>query len=315
MSATVRLRVPETLTSALAVYVERAPDPKDIQRLAVAFVQSRAGDPLKGALARFVGSELVRIDVRPRALVPEPPAELLLASGGHEADPAREEAQRFAAAKEVVVVSAKFVLVRPLLHVWAALAAARAVALATSGVVLDPEIPRLLPIAGYASGVPGDGRVVVADHVVVPTNAAETKGAAATWTTTSGMPRFGLPDLEMRFVPPGRARDVVPLVLGVAQRLLDQALDQAARAPRETALEELELEAEQTVTLTDVAAAFGDPRPTADASEGATVALTHEPGQAFVTVGPPASFTGERAEWYPRVLRALVGAPADATEN
>jgi uncharacterized protein YegJ (DUF2314 family) len=255
---------------------------------------------MRGALARFVESEYVRVDVLARGELPEPPIEMLRAFGM-----GKEEEARLSAAKHVTHVATRFVLRHPLLHLWAAEVVARAVAVKVEGLVLDPIMPRVIPIARPPAPPPGDGRVAIAKQIIVPMS---TSDDGALWMTTTGMQRFGLPNLEMRAVPPGLGKEVLPLMNGVAQRLLHEVLAQASA--KDDPAEELVLPRVLEVTRNDLAAAYGQAK--VDAPPATTVGVAFDgEGRAgmepFVAIGPPPSFEGERGEWYYAAIAELVG--------
>jgi uncharacterized protein YegJ (DUF2314 family) len=299
----VRIPLAASVRSTHVVYFAGpAPDAKELGAL---WMDGHVPAPLGPVLERYVGSDLVEVVTRPRNDLPVPDLELLRLMRLGE-----DEERRLAAATHGQVVQAEGLLQHPLLHVWATLAVARAAALASGGVVLDPELPRVLPAEQHDAPLRGHGRVAVAEQIVVPTSR---RGDGTMWITTKGMRRFGLPNLEVRAVPPGLASDLVPVVDGVAQLLLDTALGRAQEAG-ERGLDALVLPRPLELTLGDVARSFGKEP---DGGGGRVAIALRWDGRGrdgmepFVERVPPDAHVGDRGEWLYSVLRDLVGATED----
>jgi uncharacterized protein YegJ (DUF2314 family) len=279
-----------------------APEPKE---LGAAWIESHVPAPLGPVLERFVASDLVHTAVRPRDDLPRLDIGLLrLMRMGD------DEERRLAAATHGLVLHAEGLLQHPLLHAWATLALGRAVALATGGVVLDPELPRVLPAEQHGAPLPGHGQVALAEHIVVPTSR---RADGTMWITTKGMRRFGLPNLELGSVPPGLASDLVPVIDGIAQSLMELALAQASESG-ERGLDAVVVAATIEVGLGEVARSFGK---VPDGSGGRAAIGLRWDGlgksgmEPFIEVVPPRAHAGGKGDWLHDLLRDLVGATDD----
>lgn len=217
-----------------------------------------------------------------------------------------EEERRHRDATHVVLVNAQFPFRHPPVNVFGALAMANGLAASLDGVVIDPQVPRLLSVQSLEEPLPSDGRVIIVNHIVCPMSSSE---GGAGWMTTSGMRRFGLPNFEMRSIPPN-LQEVLPIMNSVAQRVLQEALTQAWQAG-EMPLTEVVLPAEIAVTQQDMVAAFGK----GNASAGQTTVRLSFDGtgrgtmEPFITVSPPAAYKGEAGEWYYAMLNEFLGNP------
>jgi len=195
-----------------------------------------------------------------------------------------EERSRLDAAWQVAVVTCPARLQVPMLGLWAAIAAGRSAALELKGALFDAAALRLTPIALYEAPLPANGVLRVADHAVV--GATAVAGGLANWSTR-GMAKFGLPEVEVQEARAGA--DLGPLVLALAQHLLDAAL--TANHGREQPVPELALGPELEVN------AGGRPL---------RLRIVHTPGQgelpALLDVLPVAGFTGTQTEFLDGLL-------------
>jgi hypothetical protein len=158
------------------------------------WLDSNAQDPVRSALGMFIDHGALEFAVKTRDQVPEPPMSLLAYIGMGEL-----EERRIASATHVVVIRTRDSIRKPRLGLWAVIAGARAAASQLDGVVLDPILPKVRPIADNTAELPAKLDVHIGNHIVVPFSVGDT-GLA--WMTTSGMAKFGLPDLELWDLPP-----------------------------------------------------------------------------------------------------------------
>ncbi|WP_394831574.1 DUF2314 domain-containing protein [Pendulispora rubella] len=193
----------------------------------------------------------------------------------------------------------------PPLGVFGSLAMAKGLAAALDGVILDPQGPRLLPIRDIEEPLPAGGRAAIAKHIVCPMSDSDD---GAMWVTTCGMKRFGLPNLEMRSVPPNL--DSIDVVMNaVAHRVLFGAFKQQHESGH--TLAEIVIPSEISITQHDMVDAFGGGR----AAGGKTrVGLSFDGKgrgamEPLITIRPPASFTGELGEWYYQMLDEFLEIP------
>src|SRR5207245_2772465 len=87
----------------------------------------------------------------------------------------------------VVEIAAVEELVPHRTGLWSAVAAARALGGQLSGIILDPSIPLLVPFEDYDLHLPEDGRLNIAEHIVVSVSGQE--GGLDT-LTCRGMSKF-----------------------------------------------------------------------------------------------------------------------------
>lgn len=220
--ADVDIPLDPTPTVGLLVYcriegdIPRAPE---LLRLAEPYLDQYLADPLLSGVRDFLAQGFVEPRAVERDETDEPPDELIRAY-----NPGETEERRFRNASHVIYVGTADLLAPPRIGLWAITAVARGLASALpGGVLLDPEFPRLLPLSLLSANVPPDGMVHVAEHILIPYSADPRTGRL--WMTTKGMERFGLPDLEVRDVPPNLANALTPVINGLAQRLAEAAMN------------------------------------------------------------------------------------------
>ena len=234
-----------------------------------------------------------------------------------------------------VDAAASFIEIRGLYRVgwppvqqWAARAAAAALAADLGVPVVDGFIPRILNAETALAALPGEDLAVrLSDWVLV----LRSQGALGLWFTTKGLGRFGLPELQIRNVPPQLARPATVAVTGLASRLLDlwlAALGEAGEAAF------AQIPALVEVTGADVACGYTPtPRgaglidaalsgagldgagPACPPGAGrARVQLTFDPAtddssDSYLTVLPPGDWPASAGEHLAAVCSALLGAP------
>jgi len=188
---------------------------------------------------------------------------------------------------------------------WATFAAARAAAETYDGVVVDPSCTRLVPSAeGWP--VPSDGRILVKKHVRIWYSQSET---GLCWMTTTGMPKFGVPNLEMNDIPPNLVRPAMHLVNAVSWRLMAMS---ATSATAQLNASELEL------TLDDLEAAYGEPHQALpNASGRITIDLEYPGGQdvgaKFVRLRAPEG--AHQPTWFASGLSEWLGSADESSHT
>jgi hypothetical protein len=250
------------------------------------------------------------VDVAPRVDVierGEPPiaemVELLdCPHCGPHLDPAALE--RLRSAEWHLLVAAMYGPAWPPLHMWTAATTAEALAVSTGGILLDPGAPLLRRTPWAPCALRDRDDFAVAEWLEVTVSADETDLRRGMWMTTSGLSRFGLPELQAKRVPPDLTKGWCDVLNGLAQTLLSAHwadLDaEPGRAFREIA---------ETVTVTseDIEAATGRSCPPG----AAEVRLRLDPGApgavSFLTVMPPRVFRGPAGRWRREVVTALLG--------
>ncbi len=247
--------------------------PEDLRAKAAAWVGTYAGDPLRSALRPVIESPALSYTDMAKTAFP-PPLDVL-----QKADVGAEERARLEAAWQVTVVACEARAQVPMFGLWAAVAAGRSAALELKGALFDAPAIRLTAIASYQQPIPGDGVLRVADHVAF---LADTDPRGFVRWHTTGMAKFGLPEIDIEEAPPGL--DLRPLGQALAQHLLDTLL--RANHGREAPVAELVLGPEIALPL---------------AGGGTTVRLFLLPGQGalpgMLAVLPPHDFKGAQVEF------------------
>jgi uncharacterized protein YegJ (DUF2314 family) len=298
------------------------------------YLDQYAPEPLRDGLRSFLEQGFLSLIPQERGEVPEPPDELIRTY-----NPGEIEERRWRNATHALYIGTTDLLLPPRVGLWATLATARALASALpGGVIMDPEFPRLMPRLEREKELPDTGQIHAVDHILV--QVSHTKNHLI-WMTTSGMGRFGLPDIELRDAPPNLASNLLPVVNGVAQWLIERAMrftqENGSFEEEASRPEYLPLRAEMKLTLSNVRRAYEDiaeemsedgpdPLPTfADdfpgepapewMGEGAEpmvrLRLEMHAGQrgnpALVRILPPTAYRGSPGIWLNEVLTELFG--------
>jgi hypothetical protein len=186
--------------------------PEDLRAKAGAWLDEHAEEPLRSALKPVLQSDRLVYTDMPKTSFP-PPLDIL-----QKADVGPEERARFDAAWQVAVITCESMVQVPMLGLWAAIAAGRSAALGLKGSLFDAVAVRLTSIASYEQELSGRGVVRAGEHIAV---GSSRPGGVFRWHTT-GMTKFGLPDLEVLESPAGV--DLVAVLEAVAQQLIDGLL-------------------------------------------------------------------------------------------
>jgi hypothetical protein len=209
---------------------------EDLRVNASEWLDRHVEEPLRSALRPVVWSEKLSYTDMAKTAFP-PPLEVL-----QKADVGAEERDRFEAAWQVAVIACEARTQVPMLGLWAAIAAGRSAAIDLKGALFDAVAVRLTSIPSYEQPIAGKGVLNAGDHLAFgsATNAA----GLARWHTT-GMSKFGFPDLELLEAPVGV--DLRPVLEAVAQQLLDSLL--RANHGRDEPLNQLSLDPELHLLL------------------------------------------------------------------
>lgn len=173
----------------------------------------------------------------------------------------------------------------------------------TGGVLLDTGRAVLLP-PDWRPGVPASLRKFpVVDWVAVDV-CPDDDGRYGLETT--GMPRFGLPDLRVAGLQEHHIHGWLHLMYGLAGLLIRRTLqDAVARRRGDVHLVPVEV----SVSTTDTAIAMAVPPtgpPARKIPEGrATVCLRHDASARRLVVLPPAYLSGGEARWRDRAAAAM----------
>lgn len=315
-SGPLRLPLPQSTLVAYAVYFRsQRPEPPTAEQLlpvVTAWLERHARDPLRQAVREFIDRGLLQIQVGGLDLLPSPPRELLSAWR-----PGELEERRYAEATHMVAIFAEDLLSPPRFGFWAALGAARALAEASGGVILDPDFPRLLKLDSIQEDLPADGRIQVTDHILVP-QSVDQRGLM--WMTTKGVSKFGLPELEIRDAPPNLAESLGFVINATAQHLAQKLWH--LYAEREEPPKELPVGPEIRIGLEDVVAAYGGDNFTGppEGSQGwAMLRLEFHSGRGrsddFLRLVPPVGVREKHGVWLNGVLSDLLGVGESTLRN
>jgi hypothetical protein len=294
--APIRVPLPE-LSIGFGIYFylngRSEPEPDELASMITAWMEAHAAYPLRAAIRECMDQGLLKLDVRDKSFMPTPPLEFLRYMA-----PGEEEMQRFQQATPLVLLSLPDQVGPPFIGLWGAVAAARAVAKGLDGVIFDPEVLRLLPIASHTEPLPAEGRVKIPEQIMVPFS-VDRRGLG--WMTTKGMRKFGLPELEIRDVPPDLQGALCGVANGIARFLVAEVsrlVESGGAPPRE-----LQLPSEIRNSLHDLAAGEGDgaPEPPEGVRGWTMLRLQYRPGRfgasSFLVLRPPRSFRGDQGVW------------------
>ena len=211
----------------------------------------------------------------------------------------------------VVTATAEFVMIRavsspgwPPMHEWAGRACAAVLAAEAGVPLVDTATPQVLTADVALRTLPAaeDDRFRLADWVLVFQSAR--RGGLS--MTTKGLGRFGLPELQVRYVPPQLGRAWTRVLNGVASRLLSIWLRALRDQPGSAFAQLPEL---LEVREGDIARAYDAPR-----TDGPAVAvrLTFDPSpeddaDSFVSIQPPDDYPASAGEFMAGVHAALFG--------
>jgi len=307
-----KVPLPEMAHALFVVYVRLEGDVPDLLPVVDRWLAEHAPAPL-GEAVRGFAERFLTPEVQVRDALPEPPIEYLRLFRLGEL-----EERRLEEATHAIVIATPDILGHPRVGYWTALGAARALAQELGGVIMDADIPRVLPLDSHTQDLPGDAVLRPPDHIVIPHSVDERTGLG--WITTKGLGRFGLPELQIRNVPTNLFTPLGSVVNGMCRRLLletARCVEGSPSPPRE-----LVLDAEFRLTLEDVLLAYGPQGDPIEAPPGARgwslLGLRFERGRrgedSFLTLLPPPGFRGTHAEWLNSLLEDLF-APEDQVAN
>jgi len=217
---------------------------------------------------------------------------------------AQELVRAVAEASEFVVVRASCPPGWPPMHEWAGRACAAALADQAGVPLVDTCTPKILAADAALRTLPGteDAGFRLADWMLVFSSA----GIGGLRMTTKGLGRFGLPELQVRNVPPQLGQAWTRVLTGLASSLLGIWLN-ALRDRAESAFAQLPAVLE--VREADIARAHDAP-----VTEGPAVAvrLTFDPSpqdsaDSFLSVQPPDDYPASAGEFLASVCAAMFG--------
>ncbi len=290
------LPVPEALS---AVYlVPSALDGTAARKRTDTALPAQVPDPVGTVARKMLEVGAVDVSVLASSAVPPLPGWLQELLGV-----APELTRAVAEADAFVSFSATWPPGWPPVHESVARACAAALAAELAVPLVDAFVPQVLdPEHAIATLPDGDSQLKLTDWVLV----FQSAGGDGLWMTTKGMGRFGMPELQLRNVPPQLGSPWTALLSGTAGRLLDLWLD-ALRERNGSAF--AQIPAEIDVSEADVAAAYNAAPP---GSGHCTVRLMIDPSpdehaDSFLTVQPPDGYPRSVGEYLADACREVFG--------
>jgi hypothetical protein len=294
------LPVPTLMSAVYLVPVTlSAQDAKD---RTAAGLSARLVSPLGVAARTMLDAGTVIVEAKPSSSLPPLPGWLQEYLGV-----APELVRAVTEAGEFVVVRALCQPGWPPMHEWAGRACAAVLADQAGVPLVDTGTPRVLAADAALRTLPAaDGAgFTLADWMLV----FQSTESAGLWMRTKGLSRFGLPELQVRNVPPQLGDAWTQVLTGLASGLLGTWLN-ALRGRAQPAFASVPAVLE--VRGGDIA-----PGPGARGREGSAVAvrLTFDPSpqddeDSFLTVQPPDDYPASAGEFLAGVCAALFGPPA-----
>jgi len=281
-----------------------APNADDLLGGDPIWTRGHVGDPLSSAITDFRKRGLVLIEVVAKDELPEVPLELLESIGLPEL-----EERVLGAATYAVLLRALDVNLAPRVGLWSVLAAACDVAHRLNGVVFDPEGLRVITLDSASKYFRRNGAIAIRDHVIVPFSVDE-RGVG--WMTTRGMTKFGLPELEVRDIPPDLLQ-LSYLVNTTGQFLIEHAFRTIAAAKKPGASG---LEVPATIILDGSLFARADGGEWEQGESGVTrstsvslrfPAVASAEGPPFAQIVPPPGVSDDMGVWLYASLVELLG--------
>jgi uncharacterized protein YegJ (DUF2314 family) len=313
-SSPLQLPLPQALHLAFGVYfalgVETPPTSDSLLELTRDWIRRQPGEMLPEALMELSKRGVLNLEFGPRDMLPTPPPEMVRYMGLDELTERRLEK-----ATHVVGIFCPELPRAPFFGYWLALAAAKATAERYSGAVFDPGMLKVLKATEAEEGLPEDGLVRVARHMMVPQSRGN---RGLLWTTTKGLSKFGLPELEIKDAPSDLSTQLMLMINGVAGHLIKQLWEQSIES--EPGKLTLVVDREPSITLKDIERAFGEePSNIHENALGQTrVRLEFHPGKrghdSFLTILPPSASHEKRGEWLHGACADLFGS-ADTLRN
>lgn len=285
-------------TDGVATYLVATQEPPD-DPMAEAHAGSYTGVEFVPAMLE---ADLVRLSVH-RVDDPEapaiPPADLLGTFG-----PPPALLARYDEAVAVIAVQSDGLPGWPPLHEWAARAIAGQLAINGEPIV-DLALPQLIDSAEALAALPTDETPFVVQRWIKIVNSP---GPSGHWITTSGLVRFGLPEIQVRDVPPHLPGPVAHVLNGIAHVLLSLLFRSDDDRVTHLTIPRATLE----VSLRDISIAMHGSAPEADAdTPSVTICFAledgHEDGDRFLTVLSPPEVSALHGVFLDSVCAELFG--------
>jgi uncharacterized protein YegJ (DUF2314 family) len=302
----VTIKLPEIVHTGFGVYFTSDGPPSlsddDIIEITKAWLIKRADPRLGDAITDFVSAAPMRkLEVRPVSQLAAPPMQMLKAMGLGET-----EEERMRHATHVVMVATYDALRYPRFGLIAAVAVARALALKLGGVIFDPQCGKVLRIDTHDQELPDTPWLPVATQIVIP-HSVDSKGIG--WMTTVGMEKYGLPNLELRQIPPNLGDAIAPIMSGIIQKLVWAVFTE--NQERGTPSVEIVVGPDLEISSEDISQAFGTKSESGEKVGTTQIRIGYYPDkrgeERFLGVMPPEAFKNRPEEWMYLMLDDLLG--------
>jgi uncharacterized protein YegJ (DUF2314 family) len=308
-SSRITIPYPKNLQVGFVVYLKPGGslwnDKENLRKVILEWAAVRANDAMQDIISRHLDEGWLNIQAGRKDEFPVPSEQDL-----NTMSPGKRERDRFNDATHAIVFRCNDMLVPPLMGFWTTAAAARAVALEYSGVVLSPMAGRFLNVKTYNDDIPESTLPPLVQFLAFPCSTGPDK---TVWMTTIGMRGFSLPELELQDVPASLISNLIPFLSGAAEKILLFALQQGHRAKGE--LDELFFLQDMNVTGEDIAFSFGQRFSKKQKRWSTSIQISlrvHDENISFLTVSPPADFDKDVEAWYYELLGSQEEADSDA---
>jgi hypothetical protein len=300
VSDSIALNVPTTL-EALYIVPLRAPL-ADVDG-AIAAAAKALESPVAEETAALLGADAIAVAQNAASDFPPLPVDVLRMFGASD-----DVADAIGAATHLLAVEAAYAPGWPPSGDWVARGLAAQIAVEQGSIVVDMGTPRALAADAALATLPdAQGAIALTKWVLIPRSAGDT----GLWFATTGLNRFGLPELQTTDVPEALEHLWGEVLSGIASRLLAEWAAKLREAPGATTVE---IPSALTVTTIDLAQAFGE-KTVRDHAEAHVLLRIDAPaqpgGDVLITVLPPADETRSTSDFYTAVCDTLLGA-ADA---
>jgi len=302
----VTIKIPDVIHTGFGVYFTSDGPPAlsddDILEITKAWLIKRAEPKLREAITEYISAPAMRkLEVRTVSQLAPPPMQMLKAMGLGET-----EEERMRHATHVVMIGTYDALRYPRFGLIAAVAIARALAAHLGGVIFDPQCRKVLRIDTHNQELPKTAWIPVSTQIVIP-HSVDSKGKG--WMTTVGMEKYGLPNLELRQIPPNLGDAIAPIMSGIIQKLVMIAMAERRRPAGNS--HDLIVGPDLEISTRDITLAFGK-TDDADEKEGTTqIRIGYYPDkrgqERLLGVMPPDAFKDRPEEWMYRMLDDLMG--------
>ena len=293
------LPVPELMSAVYLVPV--ALSAQTARERVTAGLTARVSSPVGVAARMMLDTGAVTVETLSSSSLPPLPGQLQEYLGV-----ARELIRAVTEAREFVVVRALCLPGWPPMHEWSGRACAAVLAEQAGVPLVDTGTPKVLAADAALRTLPGteDATFRLADWMLV----FQSAGSEGVWMTTKGLGRFGLPELQVRNVPPQLGNAWTHVLTGLASRRLGIWLN-VLRDRADSGSAFARLPAVLEVGPGDIATAYRGP-----VSEGPATAvrLTFDPSpqddaDSFLSVCPPDDYPASAGEFLAGVCAALFG--------